>query len=175
MDCKAMTTPMESNLRYCVMLQCIVRWLGHWCTWWTRDQTFALLWTPYANTWQIREVFTWLLQSIFWGTWRVQLTMGSSTMQIKILTWRVMLIQIGQVVPSIGRALQSVVSVWDEVWSLGLAGSNPVALSTAEVEYVAACSASCEAVWLMKLLSDLFDLQMDATCIHCDNSCMKLL
>src|SRR5882757_3786446 len=50
-----------------------------------------------------------------------------------------------------------------------------VALSTAESEYVIACSASCEAVWLRKLLSDLFDPQMDATCIHCDNqSCMKL-
>ena len=35
-----------------------------------------------------------------------------------------------------------------------------VALSTAEAEYVAACSASCEAVWLRKLLSDLFDLRM---------------
>ena len=33
-----------------------------------------------------------------------------------------------------------------------------VALSTAEVEYVTACSASCEAVWPRKLLSDLFDL-----------------
>ena len=33
-----------------------------------------------------------------------------------------------------------------------------VALSTAEAEYVAACSASCEAVWLRKLLSDIFDL-----------------
>ena len=33
-----------------------------------------------------------------------------------------------------------------------------VALSTAEAEYVAACSASCEVVWLRKLLSDSFDL-----------------
>ena len=49
-------------------------------------------------------------------------------------------------------------------------------LSTVEAEYVVACSASCEALWLQKLLSDLFDLQMDATCIHCDNqSWMKLL
>ena len=32
-----------------------------------------------------------------------------------------------------------------------------VALSTAEAEYVASCSASCEVVWLRKLLSDLFD------------------
>ena len=51
-----------------------------------------------------------------------------------------------------------------------------VALSTAEAEYVTACSASCEAVWLRKLLSDIFDLQLDATCINCDNQiCMKLL
>ena len=33
-----------------------------------------------------------------------------------------------------------------------------VALSTAEVEYVAACLASCEVVWLRKLLSNLFDI-----------------
>ena len=44
-----------------------------------------------------------------------------------------------------------------------------VALSTAEAEYVIDCSASCEAIWMRKLLSNLFDLQLDATCIHCDN------
>ena len=50
-----------------------------------------------------------------------------------------------------------------------------VELSTDEEKYVAACSASCEAVWLRKLLFDFFDLQMDATCIYCDNqSCVKL-
>ena len=51
-----------------------------------------------------------------------------------------------------------------------------VALSSVEAEYAAACSASCEAIWLWKLRSDLFDLQIDATRIHCDNqSCVKLL
>ena len=50
-----------------------------------------------------------------------------------------------------------------------------MALSTAEVEYVAACSASCEEIWLRKLPSDIFDLHLGATCIHCDNqSCVKL-
>ena len=50
-----------------------------------------------------------------------------------------------------------------------------MALSTTEAEYVAACLASCEVVSLRKLLSDLFDLQLDATCIYCDNqSCVKL-
>ena len=44
-----------------------------------------------------------------------------------------------------------------------------VALSTIEAEYVASCSANCEEVWLRKLLSDLFDLQLDVTCIFCDN------
>ena len=49
-----------------------------------------------------------------------------------------------------------------------------VALSIAEVEYVAASSASCEEVWPRKLLSNIFDLQLDATCIHCDNqSCVS--
>ena len=41
--------------------------------------------------------------------------MGSSMRRIKRLTWRVMLIQIGQAVPSIGRELQGVASVWDHV------------------------------------------------------------
>ena len=50
-----------------------------------------------------------------------------------------------------------------------------MALSTAEAEYVVACSGSCEAVWLRKLLSDLFDLQLDATFIYYNNqSCVKL-
>ena len=50
-----------------------------------------------------------------------------------------------------------------------------VALSTAKAEYVTTCLASCEAVWLRELLSNLFDLQLDATCIHSDNQiCLKL-
>ena len=50
-----------------------------------------------------------------------------------------------------------------------------MALSTAEAEYVIACSASWKVVWQRKLLYDLFDLQIDATCTHCDNqSCIKL-
>ena len=49
-------------------------------------------------------------------------------------------------------------------------------LSIAKAENVKACSASCEEVWMRKLLSDLFDLQLNATCIHCENqSCVKLL
>ena len=50
-----------------------------------------------------------------------------------------------------------------------------MALNTTEAKYVATCSTSCEEVWLRKLLYDLFDLQLDATCIYCDNrSCVKL-
>ena len=44
-----------------------------------------------------------------------KLLMGSSTRKIRRLTWRVMLIHIGKGVPSIGRALQGVASVWDQV------------------------------------------------------------
>ena len=50
-----------------------------------------------------------------------------------------------------------------------------MALSRAEAEYVIACLSSCEELWLRKLLSDLFDIQMDATFIYYDNqSCVKL-
>ena len=50
-----------------------------------------------------------------------------------------------------------------------------IALSTDEAEYIAACFASCEAIWLRKLMSGLFDLEMDTTEILCDNqSCIKM-
>jgi hypothetical protein len=50
-----------------------------------------------------------------------------------------------------------------------------VALSTAESEYITLSAAVHEAVWLRKLLTDLFDHEMDSTIIHCDNqSCVKL-
>ena len=50
-----------------------------------------------------------------------------------------------------------------------------MALSTAEAEYIELSVAVREAVWLRKLLTDLFDHEMDSTIIHCDNqSCVKL-
>jgi hypothetical protein len=50
-----------------------------------------------------------------------------------------------------------------------------VALSTAEAEYMAACEACTEAVWLRKLISDLFDQTPESTTIYCDNqSCIRL-
>jgi hypothetical protein len=52
---------------------------------------------------------------------------------------------------------------------------SSIALSTAHAEYIAACSASCEAIWLRKLLTGLFDLEMEATVILCENqSCIKM-
>jgi hypothetical protein len=44
-----------------------------------------------------------------------------------------------------------------------------ISLRTMEVEYIAACSTSCEAIWLCKLLTGLFDLDMEETMILCDN------
>lgn len=50
-----------------------------------------------------------------------------------------------------------------------------VSLSTAEVEYIVACVATREALWLCKLLTGLFGQSLDPTIIHCDNqSCVKL-
>ena len=36
---------------------------------------------------------------------------------------------------------------------------SSIALSTAEAEYIAAYSASCEAIWLRKMMSGLFNLE----------------
>ena len=40
---------------------------------------------------------------------------------------------------------------------------SSVALSTTEAEYIASCSASCEAIWLRKLMSGLFNIELDTT------------
>jgi hypothetical protein len=53
---------------------------------------------------------------------------------------------------------------------------SSIALSTTKAEYIAACSASFEAIWLWKLLRGLFDLEMEATMILCDNrNCIKMM
>eukprot|EP00253_Pinus_taeda_P027207 PITA_27207 len=50
-----------------------------------------------------------------------------------------------------------------------------VALSSSNGEYLAASTASFEAIWLRKLLVNLFKRNMEATRIMCDNqSCIKL-
>ena len=50
-----------------------------------------------------------------------------------------------------------------------------VALSIAEAEYITVCSASSKAVWLRKMLAELFDLELEATCIWCNNqNCVRL-
>ena len=50
---------------------------------------------------------------------------------------------------------------------------NSVALSAAEAEYMVVSSAAREAVWLRKLLAELFGQILEPTVIHCDNqSCV---
>eukprot|EP00253_Pinus_taeda_P014525 PITA_14525 len=59
-------------------------------------------------------------------------------------------------------------------WTIGWF-PGAVALSSAKAEYMAARIATCEAIWLRKLLVSLFMHKMDATKIYCDNqSCIKL-
>ncbi|WP_208081098.1 Ty1/Copia family ribonuclease HI, partial [Bacteroides uniformis] len=51
-----------------------------------------------------------------------------------------------------------------------------VALSSAEAEYMAASLASCEAIWLRKMLFGLFGQPLRPSAIYCDNqSCIKLM
>ena len=50
-----------------------------------------------------------------------------------------------------------------------------MALSLVEAEYMAASQATCEAIWMRKIMVGQFGSQMDPTVIHCDNqSCIKL-
>eukprot|EP00253_Pinus_taeda_P014462 PITA_14462 len=50
-----------------------------------------------------------------------------------------------------------------------------VALSSAEVEYMATSLANCEAIWLRKMLFGLFGQLLRPSVIYCDNqSCIKL-
>ena len=50
-----------------------------------------------------------------------------------------------------------------------------VALNTTEVEYIATSTTSKDAVWLQKLLADLYGHELDVIVIFCDNqSCVKL-
>jgi hypothetical protein len=59
--------------------------------------------------------------------------------------------------------------------SWGSRKQNSVPLSTAEAKYIATCEACTEAIWLRKLISDLFDQIPESTIIHCDNqSCIIL-
>ena len=53
---------------------------------------------------------------------------------------------------------------------------SSVALSTIVAEYIASCSTSCEAIWLRKMMSGLFDMELDTTVILCDNHiCIKMI
>ena len=50
-----------------------------------------------------------------------------------------------------------------------------MALSSAEVEYMVAIQAACEAIWMRKILVGLFSSHLDPTVIHCNNQiCIKL-
>jgi hypothetical protein len=51
-----------------------------------------------------------------------------------------------------------------------------VAFSSAEAEYMAVSMASCEAIWLCKLLTGSFDQELEPMMIYYDNqSCIKIL
>ena len=57
--------------------------------------------------------------------------------------------------------------------SWGSKKKKSVSLSTAEAKYMATCEACTKAIWLRKLISDLFDQIPESTIIYCDNqSCM---
>ena len=60
--------------------------------------------------------------------------------------------------------------------SLFSKNQSNVSLSDAEPEYIVDFSTSCEVVWLRKLISGLFDMDLYTTMIICENqSCIKMI
>ena len=120
MDCKAMATPMASNLKLlsdassesvdATMYRQMIGSLMYLTN--TRPDicfvvnTLSQYLTDPRSVHLIaaKHILRYLKGTIYYG---------SSTMRIRRLTWRVMLIQIGQAVPSTGRVLRDVASVWD--------------------------------------------------------------
>ena len=85
------------------------------------------------------------------------------------LVWMASRIQIGQLVGQTKRALLVVFSVGSTVVLWFSWKKNPVALSFAEAEYMVSSHASSKALWLHKLLVDLFHQELRPTVIYCDN------
>jgi hypothetical protein len=66
-------------------------------------------------------------------------------------------------------------SLWSAMISWQSRKQSSISLSMTKTKYIVACSSSCESIWLRKLLTGLFDLEMEATMILCDNqSCIKM-
>jgi hypothetical protein len=96
--------------------------------------------------------------------------MVSDTPQVEVYCSMVSQIQIGWAVQWIGRVLPGYCfSLGSTMISWSSRKQGSVAQSTAEAEYIAASAAGREAVWLRKLLSDLFSSELEPTVIHCDN------
>ena len=47
--------------------------------------------------------------------------------------------------------------------------NSSVSLNVAEAEYITSFSTTCEEIWLRKLMSRIFDMEVDTTVIFCDN------
>jgi hypothetical protein len=83
--------------------------------------------------------------------------------------------QTGKATQLTGKSLQSVVSAWDRIGSWFNRKQKSISLSSTEVEYMEAILATCDAIWIWKLLMGLFGQEMETTVIQCDNQrCIKL-
>ena len=121
MDCKAMTTPMDSNLKllsdassemvdtmmYHQMIESLMYLMN------TRLDIFFAMNTLSQFVTDPRHVHLITAKHIL-RYLKGTVDYGLKYVENQILTWRVMLIQNGQEVPLIGRALQDAALVWDQ-------------------------------------------------------------
>eukprot|EP00253_Pinus_taeda_P012321 PITA_12321 len=67
------------------------------------------------------------------------------------------------------EATRHILSVGSGMISWCSRKQKSIALSSAEAEYMATSTATCEAIWLIKLLVSLFKKRMEATKVYCNN------
>ena len=150
-----------------LMPQCIVRWLVRWCTWLPNIcfvvNTLLQFLTDLRHVHLIvaKHVLRYLKSTVEYG--------------LKYATDQRINLN-GYVDSDWGGSTRDRKSTSRCCFSLGSGmiswfsrKQSRVALSTTKAKYIASCLASCEVVWLQKLLSDLFDLELEATCTFCDN------
>jgi hypothetical protein len=78
--------------------------------------------------------------------------------------------QIWQAAQGTERAHQGgIFSIGSTVVSWYSKKQRSMALSSAEVEYMAAIQAASEAIWMRKILVGFFGSHLDPTVIYCDN------
>ena len=152
------------------------RWLVRWCIWRIPGRIYVLFWTPlsqylveprHVHLVVAKHVMRYLKGTLNFGLCYTK-DHDSRLYGYTDSDW-------ARSVPN-RKSTSRCFSLGSAMTSWKSREQSRIAPSTTEVEYIATCSASCEAIWLRMLLTDLFYLEMESIVILCDNhSCIKMM